>query len=603
MINFFLLAWDPENADRASAVKRLNKKIDAHKNDFERVFDIDGLVIYAQAPNANNVFHLDNSAGVILGRLFRKVQSLDDDTRVNGALKADTRRIFESRGDLLTDQYWGSYVAIMPTSDNGLLIGRDCSSLQLCYTTWLDGVFCAFSNFDALPFYENVKKDINWDYLTTFAGYAQFPLLETGLKHVEQLAAGQYAQINLHTKEIEKLRSWKPEKFTEDQIEDFDTAKQILYNTVLSVVKAQSADFDNIALMLSGGLDSSILLACLRKTHPATGIHAQHFASQENDVSEAHYAQLMANAYGVEMEVDNGEIGVRSNYLGHITPPWPIPVDRDKFKDNEETARLIKKAEKYNHSRNIKGYFSGQGGDQIFFKRPQLAPLFDYQKRNIFDTQYYGVLLNTARLTEMSVWKLLRIAREDNKNAIRTPKMRNIFLSKEFLEGFQLSDPYENHPWFQGSQKFVYGKHHQLMQFTGFNHYAQQNTPSTPDLPRIMPFISQPLIETMLRIPTHIILARGRNRGLARETFKTELTHEVYNREQKGYVTRFFFNSLIENLPSIKEFLYDGILLREGFLDREVLDTDLNEDSIKTKMIGAHIMNSVKYEKWARSLR
>ena len=602
MLNYFLLAWDVDNAARAETARQLIETVKNNSNDFEIVFEADGLVVYAQADSPHNLFRLENNAGIVLGRLFRNVQSISDDAAVNGALTRDTDKIIKSRGDHLTDHYWGSYLAIMPTRDKSLLIGRDCSCLQLCYTTWLDGVFCAFSNLDALPFYGSVDKDINWAYLTKLARYTQTSLVETGLKHLKQLAGGQYAKINLKTKEVETFRSWKPEKFTEDPIDDFDTAKQALYNTVLATTMAQVRDYDSIAVLLSGGLDSSILLACLRKVHPGADIYAKHLLSTENDVSEEHYARSMADTCGVEMVVEQQAVGENNSYIGHITPPWPIPVDRDYMEDNEENAADLKKADEYIEQRSIKAFFKGQGGDIIFFKRPELAPLFDYQKKHALDPKYYEILMNTARLTQMSVWKLRRIVRNNESNAVQRPGTNNIFLSKEFLPDLPPSSPYDAHPWFQASNGYSFGKHNQLQQFTIFNHYAQRWTPSKPDILAISPFICQPVMELMLRIPTHLILAGGRNRGLAREAFKSELAPEVYAREQKGYVTKFFFNGLIEDLAAIRAYLHDGILMKEGFLDKAVLDAELNEDSIKMKLIGAHIINSVKFEKWARSL-
>ena len=602
MINFFLLAWDPTNVAQVEATKQVIAKAETHKNDFEVVFKGDHSIVYAQAPTPQNVFVLSNNSGIILGRLYHKIDSFDVSPATDSALIKDTAKILGSCGDYLTERYWGSYVTIIPTLDKGLLVGRDCSGLQLCYTTWLSGVFCAFSNLDALPFLNDIRKEINLGYLTKLAVHAQSPFIETGLKHVQQIAAGQYAQISLQTSKILKLRSWKPENFTECLIEDYDTAKEALYNTVLSSIAAQSRDYENLGLMLSGGLDSSILLACLRKMHNAEEIHATHLDSQENDLSEAQYAKAMAEAYGIELEIEKITAGANTNYIGNITPPWPIPVDRDQLKDTDENVAAMNKEKQFIEARNIQAFFKGQGGDQIFFKRPELAPLLDYKKKHVVDSKYYEILMNTARLTQMSVWKLLKIARKNDVSAIPAQRIKNIFLAKTFLEAEHPESIFVDHPWFEGENDFSFGKHNQLMQYTFFNHYAQRYTPSTPQTPNFTPFICQPLMETMLRIPTYFLLANGRNRGLAREAFKAELVPKVYNREHKGYATKVFFNGLIENLTAIKEFLYDGILLSEGFLDKAALDANLNEDSIKTKLIGGDIMNSLKYEKWARSL-
>lgn len=598
MINFFLLAWDTSNLASCEAAKQLLLKTKEERGYWREALNAKGLIVCAQKPISKNpnIFHLNNNTGVILGRLFRKTALSDDDASVRNLSAEESERIVKSQGQTLTDNFWGSYVSILPAANTEMLIGRDCSGLQLCYMTWHDGVFIAFSNLDSLPFLAVLEKNINWDYLASIARSETGSFHETGLTSIRQLAAGEYARINLHSKKISKFRSWKPERFTDDPIEDSAIAQRMLHDRVLSVVKTQSQDFNNMSLMLSGGLDSSILLACLRKFHPAEAIHAVHLHSTENDVSEDHYAQSMADAYDVRMEVIQQEAETIDGFTSYTRPPWPIPVDRESSDDDE-----YKQRQREYKERNIDSVFKGQGGDQIFFKKPQLAPLYDYKKKHPLDPRYFEILLNTARLTEQSVWKLERTTRAQKQGAELPAMKSNIFLSKEITER-KGEDALENHPWFQARDHFLFGKYHQLKSFTYFDQYAQRYTPSTPLVPSIPPFINQPLMELMLRIPTYILLTGGRNRGLARETFKAELTPEVYNRENKGFVTRWLLNIFLMNLDSIKEFLYNGILVGENFLDKHALDTYLTEDGLKTRVLPSEIHFAIRYERWARSI-
>ena len=599
MINFFLLAWDPDNPKARDAASQLIHKTEQNNNSFQKAFQAEGLIAYAQALIPNNLFPLANNAGVILGRLFRKTASLDDDTTVNDLSAEESRRISDSRGDYLTECFWGSYVAILPRPGSELLLGRDCSGLQLCFTRWENDVFIAFSNLDSLPFLDNLKKEIDWSALAAILADRKGTFAETGLNQVYQLAAGEYAQFNLQTKEVRKFRSWKPEEFTSDLIENPEAAKRVLRQTVLSVVKAQSRDFNKILLMLSGGLDSSILLACLRKFHPPGTIRARHLHSMENDVSERHYAQSMADMHGIEMEIEELKSNPDSkyDYASYPVPPWPVPADRENPKDEDFIQTYVDFA-----SDNIDGIFKGQGGDQIFFQHPAIAPLYDYKKKHAFDPNYYKILLNTARLTESSVWKLQRISHQPFNRINDTSFKNSVFLSKDMLDSVDWSVISNKHPWLQEPATFSFGKSHQLQQFTHFNQYAQRYTLSTPQIPSIPPLIAQPLMETMLRIPTHILLMRGRNRGLAREAFRQDLTLGVYNRESKGNVSKSLLEIVLKNLPSIREVLYDGILTQHKFLDRGALDSFLNEDGIRTKLMPNDIHHVIRYERWARSI-
>ena len=597
MINFFLLAWDPANPEKSAAAKRLIEQTREKTETYQEVFQTKGVAVYANKPTSKNTFPLQNRSGVILGRLFRGTGPSGGAASVDRLSEKESQKIWESRGDYLTDAFWGSYIAVLPRAESELMVGRDCSNLQLCYTTWCDDVFIAFSNMDTLPFLDAICKDINWNYLAINAKYDVIPLIETGLKHVQQMPAGAYAKINLRTKQIEIVRSWKPETFTSDLIEDFETAKRMLYENVLSTVNVQSKNFNNISLNLSGGLDSSILLACLRKTRPAASIHAMHLHSLDNDVSEEHYARAMADAYDVELGVEEAKANVDSNSIFSAPPPWPIPSGMGDNGDEE-----TRKYEKYLEARNIDGIFQGQGGDQIFFKRPQLAPLFDYRRKHLFDLQYYKILLNTARLTGASIWKLQKIM-PPKENGLSTDQgPANVFLSSDISNGLTPVNVYEEHPWFQTNEPFSFGKFNQLSKFTMFNFYAQILIASPFKAPTLPPLICQPLMEAALRIPTHFLLAGGRNRGLAREAFKRELVPMVYNRELKGFVTKYVSNTVIRNLKPMREFLLDGCLAKANFLDRGVLEANLNEDRIKVDKIGVFILETVKYEKWVRSM-
>ena len=149
----------------------MEEKTEKSPHEWETVYQVEGLKIYAQAPTPRNTFLLQNNKGAILGRLFRKMESVDDNAAVEMLSADESDKITTSRGSYLTDRFWGSYVAVLPSSDEGLLIGRDCSGLQLSYMAWTNGVFLAFSNLDSLPFLEALPKDINWGYLAATATY------------------------------------------------------------------------------------------------------------------------------------------------------------------------------------------------------------------------------------------------------------------------------------------------------------------------------------------------------------------------------------------------------------------------------------------------
>jgi asparagine synthase (glutamine-hydrolysing) len=112
------------------------------------------------------------------------------------------------------------------------------------------------------------------------------------------------------------------------------------------------------------------------------------------------------------------------------------------------------------------------------------------------------------------------------------------------------------------------------------------------------PLNSQPVWELMLQLPTYTILADGVSRGLARRAFADVLPAEIRRRQAKGIGTAFYQRVVRQNRRRLQEWLLDGLLVREGYLDRNKLDRYLAADEPFVSVSAAQVLSYLAAEIW-----
>src|SRR5262249_54036655 len=84
--------------------------------------------------------------------------------------------------------------------------------------------------------------------------------------------------------------------------------------------------------------------------------------------------------------------------------------------------------------------------------------------------------------------------------------------------------------------------------------------------------MSQPLIELCLRIPSYVWITGGRDRAIARRAFEHVLPPVIARRQQKGAIDQHNLQIFDANETYLRAMLLDGLLVKEGLLDRARLE-------------------------------
>ena len=229
------------------------------------------------------------------------------------------------------------------------------------YDVEADEYFIARDHMGIIPLY------MGWDQHGTFYVASELKALEGVCTKIELFPPGHY----LSSKEGE-LKKWYSRDWMEyDAVKDNETSIQEVKKALEAAVHRQLMSDVPYGVLLSGGLDSSVISAIAKK-------YAQK-RIESDDTSDAWWPQLHSFAVGLEGSPDLAAAQKVANHIGtiHHEIKFTIQEGLDAIKDviyNLETydittirastpmylmARVIK-------SMGIKMVLSGEGADEIF---------------------------------------------------------------------------------------------------------------------------------------------------------------------------------------------------------------------------------------------
>jgi asparagine synthase (glutamine-hydrolysing) len=611
---YIAILWTPDNASQTHHVAPLITRIQRDAR-WHPTLLRHGVALFTQKPPATflDAYLLADKAGIILGTLFRQGGTCrlspgdvsEDDEFADFCLR--------SRGTHLTKTCWGAYVALLSHPNTGTWsIARDCSGMIPCYYTTVRDITIAFSNIRDLDILSDTRDqdapllrfEVNWRYIAGFLASSQMQIRETGLKNFYELLAGEALESVAGRQTVRTL--WDPMP-----IADYDPSTKIdigdtcraLRETAQSCIVAWAGTADRILLSLSGGFDSSLVLTLLKVApRQPKALCVNRFASGpgEDERGYARSAAMWTQADLVDLSWDSEAMVLDDNCLRF--PRTAKPTLPHLF--NGLDAPIYNKLGATHGCNTI---WTGQGGDHLFMAVNTDLGLIDCVHHHGFlSSQMLTTLRDTATLTRKSVPHLIghtirrMISTGDlsSQAAFFTwtallPQTR--FLSKHVLT--QDLSEYIRHPWTAPSVILPPGKRYQLLLLAEVlnRHRPLYGLQAAQEF---HPLLSQPLIETCLRIPVYLLLTGGKTRGLARLAFEDCLPAKILNRQGKGQTTYFTLGMLRRSLPFITPLLLDGELVRHGLVNRNSLVPVLNAGTLNDWTVLFPLAACIATEVW-----
>lgn len=601
MYRFIALAWNDEDLPRTAAAQRLAQRIRSTTSDWQSVLDLPGLrVFHARGPgSARRAYPLAGSAGVVLGTLFD-----DSFGRADPEFdETETGRLLASEGRHLIERYWGHYVAFLSKADSGRrFVLRDPTGGLPCYVTRSGGVDVFLSDMEDYARLELAPFTADREHLSAFFLYSELATRRTGIEGVTQLYPGECAAIDpVHGESdnggansgIDYSFYWNPvDVAAESGPDDADEARAVLGSTIRRSVGAWASGYGRIMQEISGGLDSSIVGACVAAARPQPEILGFHVFGQTAEGDDRAYARAAAARTGIDLV----EAECRSSATALEDQLDPLRVASPSVLGFlPESERLRRRLAR---SRRADAVFTGQGGDHLFQQAGgELIPA-EYLERRGLRPALAGVVADACRMTQLPVWSVLAATfsygllrrRFDPYEVYAEPPSILSADARLALDGQAWA-----HPWVEGAGRLPAVKTRQVFNVVDSQTFHLRPCPYAE---RVHPLLSQPIIECSLRMPGYVLAHRGKSRGLVREAFAADLPEKIVQRFSKGSATSYFNRMLYDNAAFLREFLLDGALVREGILDRRVLEASLSEAALVVGDNLLSLLDAVRAEAW-----
>lgn len=268
--------------------------------------------------------------------------------------------------------------AIFDLQTKDVFIARDNFGVKPLYIYYDNDLFLFSSeikSFLSLPINKQIDKEALLNYLT----FLWSPGIKTPFSKVQKLLPGHYLKFNINSiKNIEPVRYdfnfFKGEYFTDS--EEFLINK--LENLLIGAVEKQMLSDVPVGFFLSGGLDSTLLVAIARKMFPERKFHCftidvgGNEGSFDDFVDDLFYAKKAAELLNVDLHIVKSDINIVESFDKMI---WYLDEPQ------ADAAPLnVLKISKLARDLGIKVLIGGTGGDDIFsgYRRHQALLMEPY---------------------------------------------------------------------------------------------------------------------------------------------------------------------------------------------------------------------------------
>lgn len=282
--------------------------------------------------------------------------------------------------------------AIYDTISQEIIIARDQFGVKPLYYYFDKDIFLFGSEIKSfLPY--KINKEISAQSLFNYLTFLWSPGEATPFKDVKKLLPGSF--LKFKTSQLNDFKSVKyfelQDKFlTNEELTEEDYINK-LEKHLLNAVHRQMISDVPIGFFLSGGLDSSLLVAMARKLNPNlvmkcftidVGHNCGEFEGFTDDLT---YAKKVANLLEVDLEIIKADIDIVSMFdkmIWHLDEPQADAAPLNVFK----IASLAR-------DNNIKVLIGGAAGDDLFSGYRRHQALF-YEKFFKYIPQFIGRIIN-----------------------------------------------------------------------------------------------------------------------------------------------------------------------------------------------------------------
>ena len=233
-----------------------------------------------------------------------------------------------------------------------MFLARDRLGIKPLYYYLKNDIFLFSSELKALLNYKRITKELNYDALYLSLTLHYLPMEESVFKGIKHLLSGHYIKISPDTFEVKKYYQLQKKSLNLS----LEETREKIFTILKSSVNLRLISDASVAIMLSGGLDSSTITALASAAHGKVTTYTVGFGDKNDEFA---FAKEVAHRFNT----DHHEIIIKPKDA--IDEMEKIVYHNDEPLAETGVIPIYLIAKRLKES-NIKVVLFGEGSDEIF---------------------------------------------------------------------------------------------------------------------------------------------------------------------------------------------------------------------------------------------
>ncbi len=276
--------------------------------------------------------------------------------------------LYEERGSALVEELNGIFAfALWNPRAGELLLARDHHGVKPLYYAQQDGELLFASELKSLLASGRISREIDPEAVGQYLVYQAVPPPLSMLKAVRALPPG---RVLVHRRGDVRLRPyWIPPREVEQPVVSIEQAGEIVLDGLRAAVRRQMMSERPLGVFLSGGVDSSALVALASEhtAHPLKTFSVGFAGPDEQVLTEWPWARMVAERYGT----DHQEFVLTEAMFRDAMPHTLASMDQPTS-DGINSYWVS-----YAAAQHVTVALSGTGADELMLGYPRDARLLD----------------------------------------------------------------------------------------------------------------------------------------------------------------------------------------------------------------------------------
>jgi len=493
--------------------------------------------------------------------------------------------LYEEAGSKFVRELNGMFaIALWDDREKRLILARDRAGEKPLYYWESDGTLVFGSEIKALLEHPQVGREIDREALSQYFFYGYFPSPRSVYSDIKKLPAAHVMIVENQQMHIECY--WKlqahlrtPEAGRLNRTQEEEACEELREKLREAAVSRLVSDVP-IGVFLSGGIDSSIVVATMSELSPGN-VNSFSVSFPERSFDEGQYAEFVARHFNTKhyvLTADNKAMhGALLALVDHLDEPMADPAILPTYLLSCFAREHIKVA------------LSGEGSDELFGGYPTYLGaraaeyylmLPEFLRRQVFD-RVRELLPVSSDAVPKGLFLRRFLTHAEKDPAVRHHSWFGMFSADE-LE--QLYTPAWAGPQspigvvFSPLSRVLEGARFDEvlaeMLYLDFRMYLEDNLLVKVDrasmacsLEMRTPFLDHRLIEFAAGLPTDLKVRGFKTKYILKTAVEKWLPHKIVHRQKRGFTVPVASWLRNELLPLLAETLEEGKLKRQGLFN------------------------------------